>query len=799
MNSLFRAFVCTVVSFSVTKATTKHDICIIGAGPGGLQLGHLLLQQGRDYVILERNSQPGSFFQKYPRHRRLISLNKRFTGRSSKEFNLRHDWNSLLDNDDVPGIPTRTEERWPPAQVLLEYLKEYASKQDEAGCILYNTTVDSITSTNSKYSSDGKTALKHRHNSFHLALSTAEGESQIECGAVVVATGLHIPHVPKYIPGISLAEGYENIPETGRPFERKSIAVFGAGNSGFEVADALAPFVNYVHVFLGHDSYHKASSLSWESRYVGNVRAVNAGLLDAYLLKSLDGAPGSGASVDKLTIHAIPENDNTTKYMLLLKGCKKNSVLLGVLNKKDKAMVDFVARLGQHRIKCASKATASGGPYIDISYDRHMDPTKPRKVDRYVLRKDEEPIIVSQDYITNETIHDIVEFVKKGGGVYPLIYDQVIRCLGWRSNRSIFSNEIEPKFQINQKYPALSPLYESVNSPGIFFAGQLAHGKDFKRSAGGFIHGFRYTARALSRILARTYYDASWPNRQFEQLSQKQGLTKLVKYMLQRIDEGSGPYQMIGVLGDGIVFNCGEDEPSAKYLEEIPQDYFHNQFGDKPRLFWSFGYEGQRRTYHDTMSGGTRFQVFVWFFPGFCGEKSSKSSENIALDKQLFRLHESLHTVWNNDFNQEYLENYLQSKVNLLAEKKKPWQDWTLKTKLQDSTVYRVERPGRDDPQYQEPLWLPTELSINIANSCGIDVDFLVFDKGMRQPPATNAFMRDGQVTTLSAYEGDLLIVALPGSEEIIFQHELCISRGIVQDIFLCSSSEEEIRERDEF
>ena len=29
--------------------------------------------------------------------------------------------------------------------------------------------------------------------------------------------------------------------------------------------------------------------MAWESRYVGNLRALNAALLDAYLLKSLDG------------------------------------------------------------------------------------------------------------------------------------------------------------------------------------------------------------------------------------------------------------------------------------------------------------------------------------------------------------------------------------------------------------------------------------------------------------------------------------------------------------------------------
>jgi hypothetical protein len=31
---------------------------------------------------------------RFPRHRTLISLNKRYTGRIDPEFNLRHDWNS---------------------------------------------------------------------------------------------------------------------------------------------------------------------------------------------------------------------------------------------------------------------------------------------------------------------------------------------------------------------------------------------------------------------------------------------------------------------------------------------------------------------------------------------------------------------------------------------------------------------------------------------------------------------------------------------------------------------------------
>jgi cation diffusion facilitator CzcD-associated flavoprotein CzcO len=40
----------------------NHEFCVIGAGPGGLQLGHLLLSAGRDYVIFEREARAGTFF-----------------------------------------------------------------------------------------------------------------------------------------------------------------------------------------------------------------------------------------------------------------------------------------------------------------------------------------------------------------------------------------------------------------------------------------------------------------------------------------------------------------------------------------------------------------------------------------------------------------------------------------------------------------------------------------------------------------------------------------------------------------
>ena len=75
------------------------DYLVIGAGPAGLQLGYFLERAGRDYLVVEAGPAPGTFFNRFPRHRRLISINKPHTGWDDPELNLRMDWNSLLSDD----------------------------------------------------------------------------------------------------------------------------------------------------------------------------------------------------------------------------------------------------------------------------------------------------------------------------------------------------------------------------------------------------------------------------------------------------------------------------------------------------------------------------------------------------------------------------------------------------------------------------------------------------------------------------------------------------------------------------
>lgn len=45
-----------------------------------------------------------------------------------------------------------------------------------------------------------------------------------------------------------------------------------------------------------------------------------------------------------------------------------------------------------------------------------------------------------------------------------------------------------------KKYPKIDAAFESIDYENMFFTGTATHSLDFRKSSGGFIHGFRYTS-----------------------------------------------------------------------------------------------------------------------------------------------------------------------------------------------------------------------------------------------------------------------------------------------------------------
>ncbi|GAB7038988.1 MULTISPECIES: NAD(P)-binding domain-containing protein [Catenuloplanes] len=145
--------------------------------------------------------------------------------------------------------------------------------------------------------------------------------------------------------------------------------------------------------------------------------------------------------------------------------------------------------------------------------------------------------------------------------VKELRYDRVIACTGFAFDASIFDAAARPALVIKDRFPAQTPAFESVDVPGLFVAGTLSQERDFKKSTNGFIHGFRYTVRALHRILRRRYAGVPWPA-----AALSPDPAAVTGAIIARVNRSSGLWQQFGVLGDVVTVS----DSGAAYHEEVP-------------------------------------------------------------------------------------------------------------------------------------------------------------------------------------------------------------------------------------
>ncbi|NUT90515.1 MAG: NAD(P)-binding domain-containing protein [Saccharothrix sp.] len=427
------------------------ECLVIGAGPAGLQASYLLTRAGRDHLVLEAGAAPGTFFTRFPRHRRLISINKPITGWDDPELNLRVDWNSLLSDDPALLFTGYTPRYFPHADDMVRYLADFAAAHDLP--IRYGTSVVSVTRP-------GDFVVRDQHGDTYRAQR------------LIVATGVSRSYVPP-IDGVELAERYDEVSVDPADFTGQRVLIVGRGNSAFETADNLVETAAVIHV-AGPGSL----KLAWQTHFVGHLRAVNNNFLDTYQLKS------------------------------------QNAVL--------------------------------DGRVLGIERDG----------DGYLVR---------------------VAFSRVEERVKQIRYDRVVLATGFRFDASIFAPECRPELTINDRFPAQTAAWESVNVPDLFFAGTITQARDFKKSTSGFIHGFRYGVRALHRVLEHRYHGVPWPSRDLA------GSTEAVAdAVIERVNRTSALWQLFGFLADAVL--VGPDG-ATRYAEEVPVAHLHEavargDFGD---------------------------------------------------------------------------------------------------------------------------------------------------------------------------------------------------------------------------
>lgn len=450
------------------KATHKKYL-IIGAGPGGLQMGYFLKKAGLDYLILERNEVPGSFFSKFPIHRQLISINKKYNYFEEQEFNWRHDWNSLLSDDPTLRFTRYSDDLFPDANVLVEYLRDYATRNDLD--IQYGAEVTNVAKEGGQFT-----------------VSLRDGAT-LTCEVLLIGTGPVSGVVPDEIEGIEHTTPYSEQSLDLEFYKNKRVGILGGGNSAFESANYLAGSAAFVHVLTKHPL-----KMAWDTHFVGDLRAINNNLLDMYQLKSL---------------HAV------------------------------------------------------------------ISPTI-RKIER-----------LSDGQLRTHHSYDYPRSSKPGTLELTRDYDVIINCTGFNWVPGFFDESTRPDVKAKGKYPLLTSTWESQNVANMYFIGGAMQAID-RKSASGFIHGFRYNVRALSNLLKQRYEGMDLPSIDREHFD----LNDFLDAMYERLSLTAGLFQLYGFLGDLILFS--KDLRSYKEIRELPVQHIQDIIpGDQHalQLTLEFGFE----------------------------------------------------------------------------------------------------------------------------------------------------------------------------------------------------------------
>uniref|UniRef100_A0A6C0I287 FAD/NAD(P)-binding domain-containing protein n=1 Tax=viral metagenome TaxID=1070528 RepID=A0A6C0I287_9ZZZZ len=509
-----------------------YENIIIGAGPAGLQAAYYFQKYEIDYIVLEKSDKCGSFFETFPHSGKLISINKRHTGSKNKDFNLRHDWNSLL-NDKNLNFNKFSDEYYPSSGNMVEYLNSYyennnlniefnstvvkVEKINENGEQLklnYRITIsNNTTENNTAGEGAGGLACAAGEGAGGLACAAGEGEGGLACAAGEGAELNEIEsveRVPLSVRGLACAaklyecdrlfiaigmsahvipENYSALHASGdikhygqypkkyfidnlSNYTNKRVLLVGGGNSSYELANMLN---NTACSILIMSKTKKKWAMA--SHYSGDIRSVYLPYIDTFLLKSLN-------ALDELQLQWRPicvEKTENNKYITIVK------------THEDKGIMNY-------------------------------------------------PVDENN------------------------IFDEVILCTGWKFNKSIFTFPIE--MMRSDKYPALGLNYGSINNKNLFFIGAAMHGFDYGKSSGGFIHGFRYLIKSCIHQLFGLSTKNSF--KKFDIIN-KNGFnyleyTKFINFIIERINTASSLYQMFGVLSDKFYMMANGD---LLYLKDV--------------------------------------------------------------------------------------------------------------------------------------------------------------------------------------------------------------------------------------
>ena len=500
-----------------------YDNIIIGAGPAGLQLAYILQKNNLNYIMLEKEQSCASFFDKFPHTKTLISINKPNTGNDNPEYNMRHDWNTLL-NDEGHMFKDYSQKFYPNSTDLVNYMNDFNKKNKfniEFGknVLKINKNKEFYTIITDNNEILNKTTSNTMFDNKHSHCKT------YKCKKLFIATGMSKPNIPKQFDNNNrnflhygeYEKDYFMKQENLDNFKGKRLLLFGGGNSSYELANHLVSYAGSILILGSYQDY------SIVSHYAGNLRSIYYPFLDTFYLKSLN---------------AIDVVDANIKNKIMIKEVTKNNILTSNNNNNNNL------KSNPDNNKLTSNKNNNDNLTSNQNNNNNLISTQNNNNN---LTKQFELSIDGQGlYYKNKNIN---------------YFDNVILCSGWKFDNYIFNFPID--LTINDKYPKITCGYESTNNDNLYFIGSITHSLDYKKSSGGFIHGFRYTIKMMTSII----FDLPFVKFNFRFDGTMKCYKELANHISYRINNSSSLYQMFGLMCDLFYFD--ETTKNIVYVQDL--------------------------------------------------------------------------------------------------------------------------------------------------------------------------------------------------------------------------------------
>ncbi len=178
------------------------DFIVVGAAQAGLAMAYYLRKLGKDYLLVDKESEIGASWLN-----RWDSL----TLFTPSEFN------------NMPGMEFPAKKgHYPSRTEVAEYFKKYVSEFEIP--IQLNTLIENIS-----------------HEGDHFILKSPEGD--LEAKNVVIATGpFHIPYTPPFSKKLNndIFQIHSNYYKNPGQLQEGAAMVVGAGDSGFQILDEVS-------------------------------------------------------------------------------------------------------------------------------------------------------------------------------------------------------------------------------------------------------------------------------------------------------------------------------------------------------------------------------------------------------------------------------------------------------------------------------------------------------------------------------------------------------------------------------